>query len=78
MDQTSTKTRIDLVDLLRGVALIAMTLFHFGWDLEMLGFVERGFASQPAMIWFARCIASFGGVVFSITVRFMIGTIVLG
>lgn len=58
MDQTSTKTRIDLVDLLRGVALIAMTLFHFGWDLEMFGFVERGFASQPAMIWFARCIAS--------------------
>lgn len=58
MDQTSTITRIDLVDLLRGVALIAMTLFHFGWDLEMFGFVERGFASQPAMIWFARCIAS--------------------
>jgi uncharacterized membrane protein len=40
------------------MALIAMTLFHFGWDLEMFGFVERGFASQPAMIWFARCIAS--------------------
>lgn len=58
IDQTSAKTRLDLIDFLRGVALIAMTLFHFGWDLEMFGFVERGFASQPAMIWFARCIAS--------------------
>lgn len=50
--------RIEIIDLLRGIALIAMTLFHFGWDLEMFGFAERGFASQPAMIWFARCIAS--------------------
>jgi len=50
--------RIEFIDLLRGVALIAMTLFHFGWDLELLGFAERGFASQPAMVWFARIIAS--------------------
>ena len=50
--------RIELIDLLRGLALIAMTLFHFGWDLEMFGFADPGFASQPAMVWFARCIAS--------------------
>ncbi len=51
-------TRLQPVDWARGVALVAMTLFHFGWDLEMFGFAERGFASQPAMVWFARCIAS--------------------
>lgn len=51
-------TRIELVDALRGVALLAMTLFHFGWDLEAFGFVERGFTLQPAMVWFARGIAS--------------------
>jgi uncharacterized membrane protein len=52
------QSRIVLVDMARGIALIAMTMFHFGWDLEMFGFADRGFASQPAMIWFARCIAS--------------------
>jgi uncharacterized membrane protein len=50
--------RLHLVDWARGLALVAMTLFHFGWDLELFGFVEPGFASQPAMVWFARCIAS--------------------
>jgi len=56
--ETRQTSRIELIDLARGVALVAMTLFHFGWDLEMFGFAERGFASQPAMVWFARCIAS--------------------
>lgn len=50
--------RLGAVDAARGVALVAMTLFHFGWDLEMFGFAGPGFASQPAMIWFARVIAS--------------------
>lgn len=50
--------RLPVIDVARGVALLAMTLFHFGWDLEMFGFAERGFASQPAMKWFARAIAS--------------------
>jgi uncharacterized membrane protein len=54
----SSPNRIELIDFARGMALIAMTLFHFGWDLEMFGFAGRGFASQPAMIWFARCIAT--------------------
>ena len=50
--------RIDAVDLARGLALIAMTTFHFGWDLELFGFAERGFATQAWMIWYARIIAS--------------------
>ncbi|MGB7285320.1 MAG: heparan-alpha-glucosaminide N-acetyltransferase [Salaquimonas sp.] len=51
-------SRLAVLDLTRGLALVAMTLFHFGWDLEMFGFVGSGFASQPSMVWFARCIAS--------------------
>ena len=50
--------RIAAIDAARGVALIAMTMFHFGWDLEMFGFAERGFATHPAMVWFARLIAT--------------------
>ncbi|WP_075996220.1 heparan-alpha-glucosaminide N-acetyltransferase [Salaquimonas pukyongi] len=50
--------RVDAVDLARGLALVAMTTFHFGWDLELFGFVERGFATQAWMIWYARLIAS--------------------
>lgn len=57
----TTKTvvgRVELIDLARGFALIAMTLFHFGWDLEAFGFLERGFSRQAWMIWFARSIAT--------------------
>lgn len=50
--------RIDAIDCLRGLALVAMTLFHFLYDLELLGLAERGFASQPGMVWFARSIAT--------------------
>ena len=58
MQSETTTMRIDAVDLARGLALIAMTTFHFGWDLELFGFTERGFATQAWMIWYARIIAS--------------------
>lgn len=47
-----------MIDFARGFALLAMTLFHFGWDMELFGVAQAGFAAQPAMVWFARCIAS--------------------
>ncbi len=50
--------RIDAIDMARGVALIAMAIFHFGYDLEMFGVAEPGFASQAGMKLFARSIAS--------------------
>lgn len=49
--------RIELVDLGRGIALIAMTAYHFCWDLEMFGVLPRGFMAQTEMIWWARTIA---------------------
>ena len=50
--------RIELLDFARGVALIAMTIFHFGFDLELFGLKEPGYISQPHWKYFARSIAS--------------------
>lgn len=50
--------RIEALDFARGLALIAMTVFHFGFDLELLGIKEAGYISQPHWKYFARGIAS--------------------
>lgn len=52
------KARIELLDCARGVALVAMTIFHFAFDLELLGVQEPGFISQPHWKYFARAIAT--------------------
>ena len=49
--------RLDRLDLLRGVALVAMTTFHFSWDLEFFGYAPAGLTSQPLFKWYARVIA---------------------
>ena len=49
--------RIALVDLMRGVALIAMTIFHLGWDLGMFAVIDMRVMFEPGPRWFARCIA---------------------
>ena len=49
--------RFDRLDALRGVALIAMTTFHFAWDLEFFGYAPAGMTSQPLFKWYARGIA---------------------
>lgn len=50
--------RLYLIDYARGVAIIAMAIFHFTWDLEFFGFVERGLTATFEWKTFARCIAS--------------------
>lgn len=49
--------RIALIDLGRGVALIAMTVYHLCWDLAMFGVIRPDIMAEPALIWFARSIA---------------------
>ena len=49
--------RISLVDAARGVALVAMTVFHFCWDLAMFLFIDPATMTSTGMIWFARTIA---------------------
>ncbi|WP_353182062.1 heparan-alpha-glucosaminide N-acetyltransferase [Bosea sp. (in: a-proteobacteria)] len=49
--------RIALVDLARGVALLAMFVFHFAYDLSNFGLIETDIAFEPGWRLFARCIA---------------------
>ncbi|MDD5029986.1 MAG: heparan-alpha-glucosaminide N-acetyltransferase [Rhodoferax sp.] len=39
--------RIDAIDALRGVAMLWMTLFHFGFDLQALGLWQQNFYQDP-------------------------------
>ncbi|MBW8723915.1 MAG: DUF1624 domain-containing protein [Inquilinus limosus] len=32
--------RLPVIDLLRGLALVAMALYHLSWDLKFFGFVD--------------------------------------
>lgn len=50
-------SRIALVDAGRGVALLAMTIFHFCWDLAMFRLIDPQIMGSQGMIWFARTIA---------------------
>ena len=38
--------RIPLLDVLRGAALIGMTVFHFAYDLMFFGLQEPGYTTQ--------------------------------
>ncbi len=52
------RNRIDLVDVARGAALVAMAVYHFTWDLDFHGYVPRGTATEGGWRLFARGIAS--------------------
>lgn len=50
-------SRIEFVDLARGIALLAMFVFHFAYDLSNFGLIETDIAFEPGWRLFARCIA---------------------
>jgi uncharacterized membrane protein len=52
------KHRIETIDLARGLALVAMVIYHFTWDLEFFGYAEPGTAQSGGWRIFARCIAT--------------------
>ncbi len=47
-----------MLDLARGVALIAMCVYHFVFDLELFGVVDPGYSAQAGWKYFARAIAT--------------------
>lgn len=51
-------TRLPFFDILRGVALVAMTVYHFTWDLEFYGWILPGTTLETGWAVFARCIAA--------------------
>ncbi|MEO1746579.1 MAG: heparan-alpha-glucosaminide N-acetyltransferase, partial [Pseudomonadota bacterium] len=50
--------RYPLIDIARGVALVAMTIYHFVWDLSFFGYVDPSVPVTGTMRTFARSIAS--------------------
>ena len=52
------KPRLGRLDVLRGIALIAMAAYHTGWDFEFFGYLEPGTTGQGAWKLYARIIAS--------------------
>lgn len=56
--RASSGGRIDLIDLARGIALLAMFVFHFAYDLSNFGLVDFDVQAEPGWRWFARTIAA--------------------
>ncbi|WP_274424323.1 heparan-alpha-glucosaminide N-acetyltransferase [Chelativorans sp. YIM 93263] len=50
--------RIELIDIARGGALVAMAVYHFTWDLDAFGYLEPGTSVTGGWKIFARSIAS--------------------
>ncbi|WP_182084566.1 heparan-alpha-glucosaminide N-acetyltransferase [Aureimonas sp. ME7] len=51
-------SRIEALDVARGVALLAMASYHFTWDLEFFGYLDPGFAQVGGWRLYARAIAT--------------------
>jgi uncharacterized membrane protein len=50
--------RIEAIDIARAVALVAMAIYHFTWDLEHFGYATPGLTENGDWRLFARAIAS--------------------
>ena len=55
--QALTVQRWDAIDVARGLAILAMIVYHFSWDLSFLQLIETNILQIPAWRWFARGIA---------------------
>jgi uncharacterized membrane protein len=49
--------RWDGLDVARGVAILAMIVYHFSWDLSFLQLIATDIVAEPSWQWFARSIA---------------------
>lgn len=56
--QPESKSRLVRVDIIRAVALLAMAVYHTGWDFEFFGFLDPGTTAHGGWKLFARAIAS--------------------
>ncbi len=57
-DISGSSVRIPVVDFARGIALVAMAIFHFSWDLEDFEIVREAMTLEPQWKYFARAIAA--------------------
>lgn len=55
--QVAASQRWDAIDVARGLAIVAMIVYHFSWDLSFLRLIETNILQVPEWRWFARGIA---------------------
>lgn len=53
-----TLQRSDRLDALRGLAIVWMAAFHFGFDLNHFGWIRQDFYRDPVWTWQRTCIVS--------------------
>ena len=56
--RTITIPRLDIVDVVRGIAIVGVVLFHLVWDLSFLHAIPPEVASHPLWLLFGRVLAS--------------------
>jgi uncharacterized membrane protein len=57
MNETGSPARLPGIDVLRGVAVAAMIVYHFTWDIRYFGFIQTDVVNHPFWHNFARAIA---------------------
>ncbi|MCA3596472.1 MAG: DUF1624 domain-containing protein [Methylobacterium sp.] len=50
--------RLPIIDAARGVAIVAMVIYHFGWNLSFLELIPVDLRDFPLWIWFGHSIAA--------------------
>lgn len=56
-EQAASPPRFTPIDIARGVAVVAMALYHLGWDLNFYGLIGTDISRDPVWQWMARVIA---------------------
>lgn len=70
-DSGSAAARVALIDALRGGAVIAMIVYHLGFDLDMLGWIEQDINHDP--VWLTARALILGTFLFAVGVSFALG-----
>ncbi|MFT7772711.1 DUF1624 domain-containing protein [Roseateles sp.] len=55
---SASSPRYDRLDALRGLAIVWMAVFHFGFDLNHFGWIRQDFYRDPVWTWQRTCIVS--------------------
>src|SRR5690606_30434682 len=50
------RPRLPVIDIARGVAIVAMVIYHLSWDLSLYGFIPVDVGYDPGWVFFARSI----------------------